>query len=171
RPPGYAVATAAWAPRRTWRRRRAAANRPPMRDTGTGPPGRSCASGGNCGLWIADCGFEVWASNPQSEIRSPHCVLRQIMQVEQVVQRAHAPLRRAAQQGAQDARRRERVAEGAMASRVLDAEERRHLLQPAMAQLGHEAAGEPDGAQGRTLGRRNSCRRAFHREKAPVEAG
>ena len=58
-----------------------------------------------------------------------------------------------------------------MAGRVLDPEERRHLLQPAMTQLGHEAACQSDRAQRRARGRRDPRRRAFACENAPVEAG
>src|SRR2546429_8215204 len=97
-----------------------------MRDTGTGPPGRSCASGGNFELRIADCGFEGRASNPQSQIPNPQFVSPAVMQLQQLFQRFHPPPPPSPQQPPPDGSGGEGIPTGATACLVPDAAERRH---------------------------------------------
>src|SRR2546422_4246021 len=95
-----------------------------------------------------------------------------VVQEDQVFERLHPAFPRAAKQGTQDVGGGERIPEGAMTCRVVHAEERRHLVESTVAQLGQEAAGEADRAEGLTAGRgADAGRGAFGREEAPVEAG
>src|SRR5205823_13678725 len=59
---------------------------------------------------------------------------------------------------------------GAMACRVLDAEECRHMVESAVTKLGNQAAGEADRAEGLAAGRGDAGQGVFGREEAPVEA-
>src|SRR6266446_4885290 len=94
-----------------------------------------------------------------------------VVQVDQLLQGLDPPLPGAPDQRPQDVSGGESVAEGAMACRVVDAEERRHVVEPTVAQLGHQAAGEADRAQGLADGRGDADRGAFGGEETPVEAG
>src|SRR2546425_3996362 len=63
-----------------------------------------------------------------------------------------------------------------MACRILDAEERRHLVEPPAAQLGYEATGEAHGTERLAAGGEggkggDAGRGALGLEEAPVEAG
>ena len=71
---------------------------------------------------IADCGFEGRASNPQSQIPNPQFVSRPVMQLHQLFQRLDPPLPRSPEQRPQDVSGGEGIPKGAMACRVLDAE-------------------------------------------------
>src|SRR5258707_8618549 len=94
-----------------------------------------------------------------------------VMQEDQILERLHPAFPRAAEQRPQNVRGGERVPEGAMACWVVDAEERRHVVEPTMAQLGHQAAGEADRAQGLAARCGDAAGGAFGGEEAPVEPG
>ncbi len=67
---------------------------------------------------------------PHFAFRIPHSMLRPVVQLNQLFQRLHPSFACPPEQRAQDVRGREGVPEGAMACRILDAEERRHLVEP-----------------------------------------
>src|SRR5437879_4144186 len=128
-----------------------------MRDTGTGPPGRSCASFAECGMRIAECGIAVGvrsrsdlrAGIPHSAFRIPHSLMpRPVVQLNQFFQGLDPPLPRSPDQRSQDVSGGEGIPKGAMARRVLDAKERRHMVESAVTKLGNQAAGEADRADG-----------------------
>ena len=91
--------------------------------------------------------------------------------LDQLYQRLHPAIPSAAQQRSQDVRGRQRVPERAMAGRVVDPEERRHVIEPPVAQLGHEAAGQTDRTQGLAHRRGDADGGAFGRQEPPVKAG
>src|SRR5882724_3643568 len=94
-----------------------------------------------------------------------------VVQVDQLLQRLDPLLPRPPEQRPQDVRGGEGIPEGTMACRVVDAKERRHLVEAAVAQLGNQAAGEADRAQGLAAGRGDADCGTFGREEAPVEPG
>src|SRR6267143_2915525 len=98
-------------------------------------------------------------------------VARPVMQEHEVLERLHPLLPCPPEQRSQDVRCRQGIPEGAMPCRVLDAEERRHVVESPVAQLGHEAAGEADRTERLAAGRGDTGREALGLEEAPVEAG
>src|SRR6266705_7166594 len=95
---------------------------------------------------------------------------RHLMHLDQLLQRLDPPLPRSPEQRPQDVSGGEGIPKGAMACRVLDAEERRHMVESAVTKLGNQAAGEADRAEGLAAWRRDAGQGAFGREEAPVEA-
>src|SRR6266581_601751 len=98
-------------------------------------------------------------------------VARSVVQLDELRERPDAPFVGPHEQRAENARRRERIPEGAMARRVFDAEEGRDLVEPAMAQLRCEPAGKADGAERRARRTRDAGGGALRREKRPVVPG
>src|SRR5436189_1298456 len=130
-------------------------------------------------MWNAECGIDVRVRSrldlstdiPHSAFRIPHSMARPLMHLDQLLQRLDPPLPRPPDQRPQDVSGGEGIPEGAMACRVLDAEERRHVIEPTVAQLGHEAAREANRAEGLAPRYGDPGRDAFGCEEAPVEAG
>src|SRR5256712_9758496 len=118
----------------------------------------------------AECGIAMRGRSPidapldtpHSAFRIPHFLVSwPVMLLNQLLQRLDPPLPRPPNQRPQDVSGGERIPEGAMARGVLDAEECRYVVEPAMAQLGHEPAGEADPAQGPTPRRGDADPGAF----------
>src|SRR5437899_10114405 len=128
----------------------------------------------------AECGIAMRGRSPidapldtpHSAFRIPHFLVSwPVMHLNQLLQRLDPPLPRPPDQRPQDVSGGEGIPEGAMACWVLDAEERRHVVEPTVAQLGHEAAREADRAEGLAARCGDAGRDAFGTEEAPVEAG
>ena len=108
---------------------------------------------------------------PQSEIANPQSVSWPVMQLHELLQRLDPPLPRPPDQGPQDVSGGEGIPKGAMSRRVLDAEERCHMVESTVTQLRHEPASEANRAEGPAAGRGDPGQGVFGREEAPVESG
>src|SRR5881296_3434481 len=113
----------------------------------------------------AECGIEM-GGRPPIDTRSdiPHSAFRipyfpvpwPVVHLNQLFQRLDSPLPGPSEERAQDIGRGERIDEGAMTRRIVDAEERRQVVEAAMAQLRHQPAGETNRAQGPARGSRHT---------------
>src|SRR2546430_12741237 len=98
----------------------------------------------------AECGIDVRGRSrldlstdiPHSAFRIPHSMTRPLMHLDQLLQGLDPPLPRSPEQRPQDVSGGEGIPKGAMACRVLDAEERRHMVESAVTKLGNQRSEE-----------------------------